>query len=166
MKYYRKESVTCKPRLPVIFTKMKIALNQDIPKLGKKGETKDVPDGYARNFLIPQKLAEVATPEVIKRRKESLEKGETEKLATNKRFRKALEELSGKTIEIELPTNEKGEFYQKVTAKIVADKLKKSGILEDDIALDDKSINKAGGYSIPVRRGDISGSISVKLTSK
>ena len=46
---------------------MKIILMDDVPTLGRRGEVHDVSDGYARNFLLPQKLALHATPASIKR---------------------------------------------------------------------------------------------------
>lgn len=145
---------------------MKVILLQDISKLGKRGETKEVSDGYARNFLIPHGLAEIATPDAVRRYEQTAKNSETEKHEALEQFRKALEEFDGKSIEIKLPANEKGEFYQKVTAKIIAQNIKKSGISEKDIALDEKSIKKIGEYSIPARRGEASGNILVKLTPK
>ena len=145
---------------------MKVILLQDVPKLGGKGEIKEAVDGYARNFLIPNKLARSATPEAINQLEEDIRQNSIKKQKKDAGFRQALEDLEGKTIEIVLKVNEKGEFYRKVTAKTIAEKLKKSGINTEDIALDDKSINKPGEYSIPVRKGEISGNISVKISAK
>ena len=44
---------------------MKIILSQDVTGIGRKGEVKNVSDGYARNFLLPNKLGQIATPAVI-----------------------------------------------------------------------------------------------------
>ena len=145
---------------------MKIILLQDVPKVGKKDEIKEISNGYARNFLIPKKLAEPAAPEVIKRHEQAAKQSETGKQATGDKFRLALENLAGKTIEIELPANEKGEFYQKVTAKIIAKNLGKTEIAEEDIVLDEKSIKMIGEYSIPIRRNNITGNILVKIIPK
>ena len=46
---------------------MRVVLLQDVPRLGSVGEVRDVASGYARNFLLPRGLAEVATPAVMKR---------------------------------------------------------------------------------------------------
>ncbi len=144
---------------------MKVILLQDVPKLGGKGEIKEAADGYARNFLIPNKLARSATPEAINQLEEDTRQNSIKKQKKDNGFRQALEDLEGKTIEIALKVNEKGEFYRKVTAKTIVENLKK-GINTEDIALDDKSITKPGEYSIPVRRGEISGNISVKISAK
>ena len=145
---------------------MKIILLQDIPKLGKKGEVKNAAHGYVRNFLMPQKLVEPATPEAIKRHEMLAKQSQTERQTTDDKFRSALDNLAGKIIEIALPANEKGEFYQKVTAKIIARNLEKAEITEEDIVLDEKSIKMIGEYSIPIRRNNITGNILVKITPK
>ena len=46
---------------------MEVVFTQDVPNKARAGEVRKVPDGYARNFLLPQGLAEIATPEVLKR---------------------------------------------------------------------------------------------------
>ena len=145
---------------------MKIILSQDVAKVGKKDEIKEISNGYARNFLIPQKLAESATPEAIRRHEGLAKQNKTGKQIADDKFRSALENLVGKAIEIKLPANEKGEFYQKVTAKVIARNLGKAEITEEDIILDEKSIKKAGEYSIPICRKDITGNISVRITPK
>lgn len=83
---------------------MRLILLKDVPKVGKRGETKNVSDGYARNFLIPQKLAEVATKKaenesnarqmraVIEQEKKHAQKEMLELLKTEKRAQKEKEE--------------------------------------------------------------------------
>lgn len=105
---------------------MKVILIQDIKNLGKTGDIKEVTDGYARNFLLPKKLAEIATPEAtkkvekikevqIEREKEDLEKNQ--KLAT---------ELEGR--EILIRAKEKnGKLFGSVGAKEIAKELAKIG---------------------------------------
>ena len=46
---------------------MEVIFTQDVPNKARAGEVKRVPDGYARNYLLPQGLAQIATPEVLKR---------------------------------------------------------------------------------------------------
>ena len=46
---------------------MEVVFTQDVPNKARAGEVRRVPDGYARNYLLPQGLAEIATPEVLKR---------------------------------------------------------------------------------------------------
>ena len=145
---------------------MKLILLQDIAHVGKKGGVKDIADGYARNFLIPQGFAEVTTAESLKRHEQLFKQSVEKKQTDNEKLQRALDELAQKTLEIKLAANEKGEFYQKVTAKTIAEKLKDYGISEADIALDEKSIKKAGEYSIPIRRGSISGNILIKVSAK
>lgn len=83
---------------------MKIILLKEISKVGKRGEIKSVSDGYARNFLIPQKLAEIATPkseaesnvrkahEIIEQEKRRAHKEALELLKRKKRAQQEKEE--------------------------------------------------------------------------
>ena len=59
---------------------MKVALLKDVPNLGKRGDIRDVSDGYGRNFLIRNMLAEILTSQVAKRL--DMEKNRQEKIAT------------------------------------------------------------------------------------
>ena len=145
---------------------MKVILLQDVPKAGEKDEIKEIADGYARNFLIPRGLALAATPAAVKKQEQLAKQGIRTKQRKDDDFRAALDALAKVAIEIKLPANEKGEFYQNITAKTIAEKIKNSGISAEDIALDDKSIQKTGEYSIPVRRKNISGNILVKIIPK
>ena len=84
---------------------MKIILLKDIPKIGKKYDIKDVADGYARNFLFINKLAEEATPNKISQihgLKASQEKENQEKLESYKRLAK---QMAGFKIEFILKTD-------------------------------------------------------------
>ncbi|HHY92792.1 MAG TPA: 50S ribosomal protein L9, partial [Firmicutes bacterium] len=93
---------------------MKVILEQDVPRLGKKGEVVDVNDGYARNFLLPRKLGRAATPaglkEVAKRqdqaaRKEARAREEAHQLA---------QRLEGRTVTIRARAGEGGRLFGSV----------------------------------------------------
>ncbi len=59
---------------------MRVLLTQDVRNLGKKGDIKEVKDGYALNFLVPRNLAKVATDKIIEEwRREQIEMGEKER---------------------------------------------------------------------------------------
>lgn len=93
---------------------MKIILLRDVPNVGKKYEVKDVSDGYAQNYLLARKLAEIATPGAIKnvelRKKQSVQKQELDKNL----LLKTLDSLKGLKITLNEKANEKGHLFAQV----------------------------------------------------
>lgn len=100
---------------------MKVILLQDVKALGKKGEIKDVADGYGRNFLIGKKLACEATPQNLKNlaieQKKQADKAAAE-LAEAKRLAGELAKLQ---IDMPVKAGEGGKLFGSVTNKEVAD---------------------------------------------
>lgn len=116
---------------------MQVIFLQDVKNVGKKGQIKNVPDGYARNFLLAKKLAAVATKLTIAQAKAAedkrnqqfdLEKQETQKLASV---------IDGKRIVIRARSKD-GKLFGSITAKEIALEMKKVGfeIPEKAIAAD------------------------------
>jgi large subunit ribosomal protein L9 len=108
--------------------KMKVILQQDVKKLGKKGEIVEVSEGYGRNFLLPRKAAVLATAENMnvakaqagsKARKEAMATDEAKLMAAQ------LEKVS---VTIPVKIGENGKLFGSVTGKDVADALKKENI--------------------------------------
>jgi len=77
---------------------MKVLLIKDVKSLGKKGEIKEVKDGYGQNFLIGKGLAKLATPDVVSNWKEEQERIEKELKETLARLEKEQKELGAKNI--------------------------------------------------------------------
>ena len=103
---------------------MQIILLQDVKKLGKKYEVKEVKDGYARNFLIPQGLAKIAT-------KQDLKILENQKKIEEKKAEKELEKIQqlvtmidGQEIIITVKVGEKEQLFESITAQKISEKLK------------------------------------------
>jgi large subunit ribosomal protein L9 len=118
---------------------MKVILLKDIPKVGRKGEIKEVADGHALNFLIPRRLAEKATDEKIKsveNIKKSREEASKENLEQN---HKILDSLSGKKIILKARANTKGHLYREIHEKDIVSAINeqlKLNIKEDWIKID------------------------------
>jgi len=106
---------------------MRIILLQDIEKLGQKFDVKDVADGYARNFLLPQGLVKPATEEALRQleieKAAAAKKAEEElKLAEN-----TVAQLDGQEIEIFAKTDENGKLFGAITPLKIAKLLKEKG---------------------------------------
>ncbi|MCR5296137.1 MAG: 50S ribosomal protein L9 [Clostridiales bacterium] len=116
---------------------MKVVLLKDVKNVGKRDDILTVSDGYARNFLFPQKLAAEATPGALKeiQRKRAAQDAREAELRTEALAKAEL--LKHKVITLEVKCGEKGRLYGSVTAAEVAEALEKQhGIKADKRKLD------------------------------
>lgn len=132
---------------------MKVVLTQDVPKLGDSGTVQDVKDGYARNFLIPQGLAEMATPGMIKQVEER-QRAEAKRIAKlEEEMRDLADRISGAHLEIVARVGEQGRLYGSVTSSEIADQL--SAVVGEEVDRRkielDEPIRNVGEFEIPVR---------------
>lgn len=145
---------------------MKVIFLQDVKGKGKKGQMAEISDGYARNYLLPRKLAMEATPDAINTMRMN-DKAAAEKAA--KERAEALE-ISKKLREMTLVVTAKGggagKLFGSVTNQEIADALKeKSGIALDKrkIVLSD-SIKNVGTYTVQCKLGyEITAPLTVKI---
>ena len=145
---------------------MKVILQQDVKGQGKKGQMIEASDGYARNFLLPRKLAVLATAENIntmkmqekaKKAQEAAEKAEAQAIA---------EKLAGITVKVTAKGGNGGRLFGAVTSKEISDALKAQFGL--DIAktkiVQEEPIKAFGGYKLKVKLGyEITGTLSVMV---
>jgi len=116
---------------------MKVVLLKDVRNMGKRDDILTVSDGYARNFLFPQKLAAEATPGTLKEieRKRAAQDAREAELKAEAQAK--AEMLKGKVIVLEVKCGEKGRLYGSVTAAEVAEALEKQhGIKADKRKID------------------------------
>ncbi|MCB9798127.1 50S ribosomal protein L9 [Candidatus Nomurabacteria bacterium] len=106
---------------------MKVLLLQNVQGTGKKGEVKSVSDGYARNFLIPKGLAQMATDSAVAKIQAQKTRVEKVKRLERRADNKVANRVSGKSIELSLRANEDGKLFASVSAKEVCVALKKIG---------------------------------------
>ena len=145
---------------------MKVIFLQDVKGKGKKGQMAEISDGYARNFLLPKKLAMEATPDAINTMKMN-DKAAAEKAAKE---RAEAVEISKKLREMTLVVTAKGggagKLFGSVTSQEIADALKtKSGIAIDKrkIVLSDP-IKNVGSYTVQCKLGyEITAPLTVKI---
>ncbi len=131
---------------------MKVILTQDVKNLGKKGEMVSTSDGYARNFLFPRKLAVEANAqsltELKNREASQNHKIEVEKAAASDSAAK----INGKTIKITAKAGTNGRLFGSVTAKEIAENIKKQFSVDVDkrkITCDD--IKAFGTYPVQAK---------------
>lgn len=116
---------------------MKVILTQEVKKLGTKGQVLEVSDGYARNFLIPQGLAEEATKTKMKEIQEKSIKDEKKKNSEKENAQALKAKLDGKSIEIKVKSGAGDKLFGAVTIKEIADILQK----EFKVSIDKKKID-------------------------
>lgn len=129
---------------------MKIILLQDVKNIGKKGQIKEVPDGYARNFLLAKKLAEVATAGAVASAQKEAEKQKQELAAQKEKTYQLAKEIKGKQIRI-VNRAKDGKLFGSITAKQIASEIKKLGYVIPEKALAIEHIKEIGQYTIKIR---------------
>ena len=143
---------------------MKIILLQDVKNLGKKGDIKEVADGYAQNFLFPKKLAALATDNAIKNAQAQKEEEVKNEKAKNEELQKLADELKSKKIIITAKEKD-GKLFGSIAAKDIAEELKKQGvdIPENSIKIKE-AIKKIGNYKVRIELSkEIKTEISVEV---
>ena len=142
---------------------MKVVLTKDVKDIGSAGQVKDVSDGYARNYLIPRKLAIPATAAALKQveaREQALAKREARE---DEQARALAARLKDQPLRIFPKVGEQGRLYGSVTAGDLAEALEKhlgQSIDKRKIELHDP-IRQLGEYKVPFR---ISRTVAVTLT--
>jgi len=115
---------------------MKVILIQDVKKLGQKGQIIEVSDGYARNFLIPQGLAEEGTKTKIKETQEKNVREDKKKDREREQAESLKARLDGKSAQIKVKTGAGDKLFGAVTTKEISDILQK----EFKVSIDKKKI--------------------------
>lgn len=111
---------------------MQVIFLKDVKGKGQKGQVKNVADGYARNFLIPQGSAVPATPAALARLEAERSKGETESKEAEQRIARIIQNLKDKKIEFLLKTDEKGSVFGSVTGEMIEKALREHGFVTKD----------------------------------
>src|SRR3989344_1074857 len=106
---------------------MKVILLQDIETLGKKWEIKEVADGYARNFLIPNKLAKLATAQAVEEAELMIEKEDEQAKKDLESVESLVSRLDGYEVKIKMPVGEEGQVYSSVNTQNISSSLKEEG---------------------------------------
>ena len=128
---------------------MQIILLQDVKNVGKKGQIKNVPDGYARNFLLAKKLAAVATQSTISQVKTEEAKRNQQFALEKQEIQKTASEINGKRIVIKA-RSKNGKLFGSITAKEIASEIKKNGFEIPEKAIAADHIKELGEKKISI----------------
>lgn len=111
---------------------MKVILLQDVKSIGKKGEVANVSDGYARNYLLPRKLAKEANAQAMNEYNNAVAAQEYKIKTETENAQKLADSLKEKSVKISAKAGQGGRFFGSVTAKEVATELKKQLSIDVD----------------------------------
>ena len=103
---------------------MRIILKKDVSKVGQRLDVKEVPDGYASNFLIPNGLAIPATKENLAMRDREVATREETKNKELELVKAHFKKVGDEALVIEVPANDQGHLFKAVTAKTISQELK------------------------------------------
>ncbi len=110
---------------------MKVILNEDVAKLGKKGEVVEVSEGYGRNFLLPRKLAEPATKANLNAAGEKAASAARKKQQDADEARLLAAQLEKLALTIPVNVGDNGKLFGKVTGQTIAEALEKENVTVD-----------------------------------
>jgi large subunit ribosomal protein L9 len=145
---------------------MKVILMTDVPALGHRGETRDVANGYARNFLLPRKLAVPASPANLK----NVEHLKRQRAKEEHRALEAAQAAAGRiealTLSVTARASEDGRLYGSVSQQDVVEFLERHQLpLEKRRVLLEEPIKALGECKVSVRlHGDVTANLTVSVT--
>ena len=145
---------------------MKVILLQDVKGKGKKGQLLEVSDGYARNFMLPRKIAIEATPDAVNTMKMN-DKATQERIAREKAEAMEISKtLRGLTVVVKAKGGGAGRLFGSITNQEIADSLKAQSGIELDkrkIVISD-TIKTVGTYTVTCKLGyEITPPLTVKI---
>ncbi len=131
---------------------MKVYLLKDVLGKGKKGDIVEVSDGYAKNFLIPKKLAVIATNEILLEKKSKDEASSYHKEQELLKAKETAKFLNNKTIEIEAKSGKNGKLFGSVTSKEIANKIEETfGVKIDKKKIETEEIKTFGQFEVKLK---------------
>lgn len=131
---------------------MKVILRENVPDLGQAGQTIEVKDGYARNYLIPRNLAIFATKANLKAIDEVTKQAEVKEKKNRKEAELVKEKIEKLSLSVEVLVGEEEKLFGSVTSADIAELLKKEGVIVDKrMIVLENPIKVLGVYTIPIK---------------
>ena len=147
---------------------MKVVFLEDVEGVALGGEIKEVKNGFARNYLIPQQLAAPATHNNLQKITKLSRKAETERIQKLDDMKQLSEAIDGTEILIEMRAGSNDRLYGSVTGTMVADALNDitGQSIERRLVQLDNPIRELGSFDVPIRlHADVNATIKVTVTS-
>lgn len=147
---------------------MKVILMTDVPALGHRGETRDVANGYARNFLLPRKLAVPATPANLKNVEHLKRQRVREEHRALEGAKVTATRIEALTLAVAARASDDGRLYGSVSAQDVVEFLEKHKVpVEKRRVQLEEPIKALGDYKVPIRlHGDVTATLTVSVTAE
>jgi large subunit ribosomal protein L9 len=147
---------------------MKVLLCEDIKKLGWLGDVVEVNEGYARNYLLPQGLAKVATDGNIRSIAKEKAKRSEERLRERRRIERAAEAVNGAEAVLAARANEQGVLFGSVSESLIAANLRAQGFeVADEIVKLPEHIKNLGTHEVTLRFAeDVTATVRVVVVSE
>ena len=134
---------------------MKILLCEDITKLGWLGDVVEVNAGYARNYLLPQGLAKMATDASVRAIAEEKAKRAEQRINDSKRLENAAKAVEGAEAVVAAKANEQGHLFGSVAERQIASNLRAQGFeVADDIVQLPEHIKEVGTHAVTLKFAD------------
>lgn len=131
---------------------MRVILIKDHENLGKTGDTVDVKNGYARNYLVPQGIALIANSVGLKKMQEQLRLKELRNNKTLQKAREIADKLNSLSLTIPVQVGEEDRVFGAVTSQMIADQLQEKGYEIDKKHIQlEEPIKALGIFEIPVK---------------
>ena len=131
---------------------MKVLLLKDVYKLGRAGDVKKVADGYGRNFLVPQKLAMLATPGAVKQAEKIRQSALTERTRLNQEMGTVAEKLQAVTLTFIARAGETGRLYGSITTGDISAAIEReTGIHIDRRHIAHQPLRDLGSFKVAIR---------------
>ena len=132
---------------------MKVVFLEDVARTAKAGDVKEVADGYARNFLIPRKLAALVSPETTGRLEARLKAQANKQAHIETELAEMANQLEGKEVILKAKVGAKERLYGSITSADIAAELEKTtGITVDKRKIElDEPIRKLGSFDIAIK---------------
>ena len=147
---------------------MKVVLLQDVPKVGKRYDLKNIADGYALNFLIPKKLAKLATKDAKKEIEILKEKQQLKQVKKETELMEDILKLKDSVINITTKINKEGHLFAGIDKKAIIDVIKdqKALNIDEDFIILEKPIKEASEHVIKLKVGSKEFSFTLKISAE